>query len=145
LLRELNLGSAVEVSTCFLGSEEVLQELADSDLVVLPYAYSTESSSAAVRLPLASLTPVLCSDLSIFAELDGIAHKVAARDICSLSAALVRLSTNPTELMRYSKAQADFVEQFSWQNIARRFQELHRNTLTVAAEPNVASAVVGLG
>ena len=145
LLRELNLGSAVEVSTCFLGSEEVLQELADSDLVVLPYAYSTESSSAAVRLPLASLTPVLCSDLSIFAELDGIAHKVAARDICSLSAALVRLSTNPTELMRYSKAQADFVEQFSWQNIARRFQELHRNALTVAAEPNVASAVVGLG
>ena len=47
LIQEKGLGGDVEISTGFLPHEETLRELANSDLVVLPYLHSTESSSAA--------------------------------------------------------------------------------------------------
>ena len=73
-LRHRGLSDRVMISTGFLDQDTIVRELADSDLVVLPYTHSTESSSAAIRLPLASLTPVLCSDLHLFREFTGIVH-----------------------------------------------------------------------
>ena len=79
LIGEKHLRGDVHVSTAFLDHEETLRELGDSDLVVLPYLYSTESSSAAGAFAIASLRPVLCSDLSLFDELADVIHRFPGR------------------------------------------------------------------
>ena len=79
LIGEKHLRGDVHVSTAFLDHEETLRELGDSDLVVLPYLYSTESSSAAGAFAVASLRPVLCSDLPLFDELADVIHRFPQR------------------------------------------------------------------
>src|SRR5579872_69752 len=118
------LTDRVLLSTGFLDQDMILRELADSDLVVLPYTYSTESSSAAIRLPLASLTPVLCSDLELFQEFAGIVHFYPAQDTVALSNRLLELSMNLKLLRKFEARQRHYVNELAWNNVARDFQEV---------------------
>ena len=79
LAEQLGLAQRTEVYTDFLDQDEILRELSSADVVVLPYTTSTESSSAAIRLPLASGTPVLCSDLPLFDEFQDVVHRYPAQ------------------------------------------------------------------
>src|SRR5262249_46450352 len=97
LVEEKNLRGDVEVTTDFLDHEQTLERLADSDLVVLPYLYSTESSSAAGAFALASLRPVLCSDLPLFDELSPVVHRYPAGNVIALANTLLRLAADPEE------------------------------------------------
>jgi glycosyltransferase involved in cell wall biosynthesis len=121
LLQALGLGERTLVCTDFLDDNAILRELADSDLVVLPYIHSTEASSAAIRLPLASLTPVLCSDLQLFREFADIVHFFPARDTLALANRLLELSMDPTLLRKFETRQRHYVERFAWPNVAHDF------------------------
>jgi glycosyltransferase involved in cell wall biosynthesis len=124
LIEEKGLAGDVDVCTAFLDPEDTLRELADSDLVVLPYVYSTESSSAAGAFAIASLRPVLCSDLPLFDELSGVVHRFPAGNIFALANKLLRLAGDPAELNRYRSAQEQRVRNLAWPVIAREFAEL---------------------
>jgi O-antigen biosynthesis alpha-1,2-mannosyltransferase len=124
LIQEKGLGGDVEVSTAFLPHEETLRELAESDLVVLPYLYSTESSSAAGAFAIASLTPVLCSDLPLFDELAEVLHRFPAGDVFALANKILQLARDPAELGRYSAAQNERVRKLAWPAVAQDFAEL---------------------
>ena len=134
LIREKGLGGDVEISTGFLPHEETLRELADSDLVVLPYLYSTESSSAAGAFAVASLTPVLCSDLPLFDELAGVLHRFPAGDVIALANKILQLAGDAGELHRYGEAQREFVRQLAWPVIAEDFAGLIKGALTRPAD-----------
>ncbi len=45
-----------------------------SDLIILPYRKTQESSSASVRFALSTLRPVLCTPQSIFNDVEEIVH-----------------------------------------------------------------------
>ena len=124
LVQRMCLGGEIELTTAFLAPEEALQQLADSDLVVLPYLYSTESSSAAGAFAVASLTPVLCSDLPLFEELSGVIHSFPSGDVMALANKILQLAADPLELGRYRTAQAEFVRTLAWPTIARNFGEM---------------------
>jgi glycosyltransferase involved in cell wall biosynthesis len=124
LIQDKALGGDVEMSTAFLAHEETLRELADSDLVVLPYLYSTESSSAAGAFAIASLTPVLCSDLPLFDELAEVLHRFPAGDVFALANKILRLAADPAELQRHREAQAEMVRRLAWPTVAQDFAEL---------------------
>jgi glycosyltransferase involved in cell wall biosynthesis len=124
LIQEKGLGGDVEVSTGFLPHEETLRALAESDLVVLPYLHSTESSSAAGAFALASLTPVLCSDLPLFDELAEVLHRFPAGDVFALANRILQLAEDRGELQRYRKAQEARVRELAWPAVARDFAEL---------------------
>ncbi len=124
LLQHLLLGGCSSLRTDFLDDTDVMSELAAADLVVLPYVYSSESSSAAIRLPIASGTPVLCSDLSIFDEFDGCIHRFPAGNPVALANAIIRLSRNPHELAKYSARQVEVARELAWPNIAAKFAGL---------------------
>ena len=126
LIQEKGLSSAVDISTAFLDHEETLRELAASDLLVLPYLHSTESSSAAMAFALASLTPVLCSDLPLFDERAGVVHRFPRGDVMALANQILRLAASPSELGRYQAAQEELVRELAWPSIAREFAELIR-------------------
>lgn len=133
LIEEKNLRGDVEVTTDFLDHEQTLEHLADSDLVVLPYLYSTESSSAAGAFALASLRPVLCSDLPLFDELASVVHRYPAGNAIALANTLLRLAADPEELHRNRAAQEKYVRELAWPAVAREFANLLSGRRTLAA------------
>jgi glycosyltransferase involved in cell wall biosynthesis len=132
LIEEKHLGGDVRVSTDFLDHEQTIQELADSDLVVLPYLYSTESSSAAGAFAIASLRPVLCSDLSLFDELSAVVHRFPAGNTIALANRILELAANPHELNRNRSAQEEYVRKLAWPVVARDFANLLNDRLALA-------------
>jgi glycosyltransferase involved in cell wall biosynthesis len=124
LIGENHLRGDVYISTAFLDHEETLRELGDSDLVVLPYLYSTESSSAAGAFAIASLRPVLCSDLPLFDELADIIHRFPSGNVIALANKILQLAGNPVELNRYRASQEALVRKRAWPAIARDFAAL---------------------
>ena len=133
LIEEKNLRGDVRVCTDFLDHEQTLQELADYDLVVLPYLHSTESSSAAGAFAVASLRPVLCSDLSLFDELSGVVHRFPAGNVIALANRILRLAGDPDELNRRRSAQEEYVRKLAWPVVARDFADLLNARLAPAA------------
>jgi glycosyltransferase involved in cell wall biosynthesis len=132
LIEEKNLRGDVLVSTDFLDHEHTLSALADSDLVVLPYLYSTESSSAAGAFAVASLRPVLCSDLPLFDELSAVVHRFPAGDVIGLANRMLQLAAQPEELNRNRAAQEAYVRKLAWPVVARDFAALLQGRLTLA-------------
>lgn len=118
------LADRVVICTEFLEDDTIVRELAASDLVVLPYTRSTESASGAIRLPLASLTPVLCSDLHVFREFAGFVHSYTAEDVVALANRIVELSMDSALLRRFEAEQREFVNETSWNNVAAQFQSI---------------------
>ena len=114
------------MSTCteFLPDEEVIQALRRSDLVILPYTSSTESASAAVCLPLASLRPVLCSDLAVFDEYKSVLHRFPRGNVFVLANRILEMSADPELRLRYLKHQTALVHRYSWKSVGVRFQEI---------------------
>ena len=121
IIHERGLAERTEITTGFLDDAEILEQLQSADLVVLPYTYSTESSSAAIRMPLASLTPVLCSDLPIFDEFAAVVHRYPAFDTVALANRLIDLSMNERELRRFEESRAKCVEGSVMKNVAAQF------------------------
>jgi glycosyltransferase involved in cell wall biosynthesis len=97
---------------------QIVTRLSECDLVVLAYTHSQEASSAAIRMPLASMTPVLCSDLPIFDEFAEAVHRFPAGNTVELAQRILTLASNRELLRSKSKAHADLVESLSWEKIA---------------------------
>ena len=74
LIKELNLEDLVSIVTDYMSDEDTLNELCMFDCLVFPYQKSNESSSAAVRQGLASLRPVLVSNLDIFDDVSDLVN-----------------------------------------------------------------------
>lgn len=65
-INELNLNDKVRIDNRFLTDAESISYLAKADLIVLAYQNTGESSSAAVKMSLASNVPVMVSPIPIF-------------------------------------------------------------------------------
>jgi glycosyltransferase involved in cell wall biosynthesis len=69
LARKLGFEAHLEWYTGFAPQHRVMELLAPCDLLVLPYGKTSESSSAAARIAVASGVPTLVSELPIFDDL----------------------------------------------------------------------------
>jgi glycosyltransferase involved in cell wall biosynthesis len=142
-IRRHNLSDRVLISTEFLDQEAIIAELAESDLVVLPYTQSSESSSAAIRLPLSSQTPILCSDLHLFQEFADLVHFYPAQDSVALANRLLELSSDSNLLRRFEQKQREYVDALSWRKVTAQFQKVIASCVpalsrhaTAQTEPN---------
>jgi glycosyltransferase involved in cell wall biosynthesis len=133
-IRSTGLGDRVVMSTSFLDQETIMRELADADLAVLPYANSTESASGAICLPLASLTPVLCSDIALFRKFAHVVHFFPAGDTVALANRLLELSTDTKLLRTFADAQRQYVDELAWGNVAREFEAIIDSCGVMVAE-----------
>jgi glycosyltransferase involved in cell wall biosynthesis len=75
-VQQLNLTRNVSLMTDIYETDEILQVLSLANIMVLPYKDTQESSSAAVRLPLAACRPVIVTDRSIFSEFSNEVFKI---------------------------------------------------------------------
>ena len=103
---------------------QIVTRLAECDLVVLAYTHTKEASSAAIRMPLASMTPVLCSDLPIFDEFSEAVHRFPAGNTVELAQRILTLASDRELLTSKAKAHADLVASMSWEKIAGKFLQI---------------------
>jgi glycosyltransferase involved in cell wall biosynthesis len=75
-ITQLGLDAAVELHTEYLPNDESLALLEDCDVIVLPYAPTTESSSAALRSVLPLARPIITSDITIFQDVKGCVRQI---------------------------------------------------------------------
>lgn len=73
-IAELGLESNITLITDYLSHRDSLGWLAMADLIIYPYQSTGESSSAAVRVGLASQKPVAVTPLSIFEDVSSVIH-----------------------------------------------------------------------
>ena len=62
----LKLTQTINIDTNYYSDREIISRLSNYELIVFPYQFSNESSSASVRTGLSSLQPVLVTPLQIF-------------------------------------------------------------------------------
>ena len=121
LIAELGLENAVELCADYLPEEQILQRLATARLVVYPYQRTQESSSAAVRLGLASGAPVACTPLPIFDDLEDAVYRLPGTDMESLAHGIrTLLDLDPTGLARQSEAQQRWLAAHAWPRVSQR-------------------------
>lgn len=107
MVADLELTGAVKFHTDFLDPARSLELLSSADLVVFPYQRSGESSSAAVRMGLASGRPIAVTPLDVFSDvsavtiaLPGTSPDAMAVGINSLLDEITRGSSRLRELER---------------------------------------------
>jgi glycosyltransferase involved in cell wall biosynthesis len=76
LIQQLGISQDVTFSTEFLRDEECVSTLQVADLIVYPYQQTQESSSAAVRMGIASGAPVAVTPLSIFDDVGDAVYRL---------------------------------------------------------------------
>ena len=68
LIQSYNLKDQITLITDYLSDAQTLQMLRSADLVVYPYKYTQESSSAAIRMAIAAQTNIAVTPQPIFDE-----------------------------------------------------------------------------
>lgn len=120
LIRVKNLGAKVSFITDFLSDTETHALLSNADLIVFPYQQTQESSSAAVRVGLATGKPVAVTPLSIFDDVKEAVTYLKGTDSASMAESLrVLLDTQASAIALNEEARVWFSER-NWKALAQR-------------------------
>jgi glycosyltransferase involved in cell wall biosynthesis len=123
---DLGLGNAVLLSTDFVAPEEAMLFLQLSDIVVLPYKETRESSSASVRFALGSGRPVITTKSAIFTDVTGSVYQAESPHPEHLAEAMRTILNDPSRAQCLSQKALSFVESTSWARVAERYAKLVR-------------------
>jgi len=121
IVAELNLSKFVHL-TSYVSAETASHYLAGADIGVLPFNHGITLKSGSLLTLLAHGLPVVATQ-HIESLPDGHPVRlVPVRDIDALAAELLLLLKNPFERSSLGEAGRTFMQDFSWQNIARSHQ-----------------------
>jgi glycosyltransferase involved in cell wall biosynthesis len=124
-MARLGLQDAVSLVTDFLPDAEAHALLSASDLVVMPYRFTEESASGALRFVLGAGRPVAAPDIPIFgdardalARLDDLSPDGLARELGLLVNDADRLETMAERVRTFARS-------VSWQRVAAAHREIY--------------------
>jgi glycosyltransferase involved in cell wall biosynthesis len=123
-IKDLRLEECVLLSTDFVAPEEAMLLLQLSDLVVLPYTATRESSSASVRFALGSGRPVITTKNPIFTDVSGSTLQVETSRPEDLAAAIRMVLEDPSLADVLTQKAVHQADSTSWRRIAKRYAEL---------------------
>ncbi len=129
LIRELGLEGHVSMIPDFLDDADIMARLSAADVVVYPYQNTQESASGAVRLGLASGTPVACTPLPIFEDIASIVRTLPGIAPEALASGLLDMLADQDRLSVQKQAQVNWAGQLVWPIMTRRLEGLIRGTL----------------
>lgn len=118
---DLNLSSAVLLSTEFLSPEEAVLLLQMADVLVMPYGQTTESSSAAVRFAIAAGRPVITTQQEIFDDVRQAAYQIADNDPERLAQAIRTILTDAQLAEDLSQRVRAYAQQACWPKVAEHY------------------------
>lgn len=124
LAGEIGLDSAIEWITDFIADELALAQLRGCDLVVLPYGSSQESSSAALRMVLASGAPVAVSREAIFNEAESAVARLPSADALGIAEGVKVILRDAAYREEIQNTAARWMEQRAWPRVAARLTAL---------------------
>jgi glycosyltransferase involved in cell wall biosynthesis len=107
-----------EFNTDFLGASEIPSRLQACDVVVFPYQRTRESSSAAVRMGLASGRPVLCTPLEIFEDVRDAVLFTDGFDAFAIARRLLDLYQTPDLALDARRRQQQYLDHHNWERVA---------------------------
>ncbi|MDX9786208.1 MAG: glycosyltransferase [Desulfobacterales bacterium] len=110
----------VTLVTEFLEDDASFSLLDAATLVVFPYQNTAESSSAAVRYGLAARRPVVCTPLSIFADVGNIIHFLQGTSAENIAEGVDALLRYPEKLHDKSALQDQWITFHSWEILGKR-------------------------
>lgn len=125
LAKRLKVADSIDWHTDFLPLPEVEQLLAECQLLILPYQFTLESSSAAVRTAVAANPHVATTPAPIFDEVRDITIPIDGYD----SQAIYRLlkahvgEPDPTEQQQRGERRSRWLEQRHWPLIAGHYRQ----------------------
>ncbi|WP_447893765.1 glycosyltransferase [Vreelandella sp. GE22] len=121
----LGVAANIEWYTDFLALEEAQQRLAECSVVVLPYQYTQESSSAAVRTAVAACPTVLTTPAPIFDEVADVVWQSEGFERDDIAEAITQVLNAPAEQRgEYHKAREQWLFERRWSTLARRYYGL---------------------
>ena len=119
-------GAAIELVTDFLPDEEALRRLQAADLIVFPYQNTGESSSAAVRMGLASRRPVACTPLPIFRDVASVTFQLPGLTPVMLAEGISALLGSPADLEAAARRQNAWLGEHAWPAVSARLWNILR-------------------
>lgn len=123
--QRLGIESQVEWVTDFLPLEEAQRLLAECSTVVLPYQYTQESSSAAVRTAVAACPNILTTPAPIFDEVKDTVWQTRGFDSHDIAEGISRvLNASGSELNDYHQARQDWLDARQWSRLGQRYHQL---------------------
>ena len=125
-----------------LPMEQVRLLLQASDLVVLPYGFSRESTSGAARLALSIGRPLLTSPSPVFDDLRGVAEQLRGTEPASIAAAISELRQDPARLSRCAQRVRSCRGRSSWHHTAVALTARIRSAPAPACPPRPRISVI---
>jgi glycosyltransferase involved in cell wall biosynthesis len=121
---ELGLGKKVIFFKEFLREEEIIEIIKLSDIVVMPYKDTKESSSAAIRFALSSCRPIIATNLHIFDEFRSEVFTIEKCSPESIAKGIIDLKNNVELQEKLVFNMKKKVDTYSWSNIAKYYEEM---------------------
>lgn len=118
------IADRVTLITEFLPDERSLAWLQLADLIVFPYQVTQESSSAAVRMGLASRRPVAVTPLPIFDDLGDAVHRLSGTSPQALAQGLGALLDDAARLRDLRERAELHARARAWPRVAMRLRDL---------------------
>lgn len=135
MIKHFGLDQRVTLVTDYLSDEDSLSWLQMADCIVFAYQNTQESSSAAVRMGIASGRPVVVTPLSIFDDVDKIVHRLPGCEPEAIAEGLQQLLSDPALLSSRQVAANQHLQSRGWPNVAQRFS----NIVHGIAQPNLTT------
>ena len=119
-ITRLGLNDRVTLVTDYLSDDNSFSWLQLADLLVFPYQHTAESSSAAVRMGLASGRPVAVTPLAIFDDVGETVHRLPGTSPQALADGIRELLADPQALESRLSRAASYVQARAWPELSRR-------------------------
>jgi glycosyltransferase involved in cell wall biosynthesis len=130
-----DMDAHVTLTTSFLNEADIVARLAASDVVVFPYQHTQESGSAAIKLGLASLSPVACTPLPIFEDGAAMIHRLPGITPSAIAAGLTDILSDKSEFEERRQRQKIWAAAHAWPQISYRLDGLIRGLHFDASNP----------
>ena len=106
----------------FLEESKIVSLLSLSDLVIFPNQNSNESSSAAVRVGLASCKPVLVTPIKLFSDVHEIVHFLSGTSVAAIEQGIINFYANKMKLEKTIEFKRRWFEQNSFQKLSKKLE-----------------------
>ena len=121
LIRMLKAEDYIEIDFRFLDESEIIERLAQCDLIAFPYGESPESATGAARIALAANCPLLISRSGVLDDLQGYGHRLRNLETSVLAEGLLSLAANPELLHLFDAERLQFTQRFAYTSVAKRY------------------------
>jgi len=124
IIKTSGLENDITMINDFLSDDESFSYLDSSDIIVMPYKQTQESSSAAVRYAISTNKPVLCTPINIFRDVDDIVHFSKDNSIEEMSVSLDLLLNDNSLLNSKNEIQKRWIEEHDWVKLSNRLSNI---------------------